>query len=376
MASAPRIQSQAAEHCARGVRLAEQGRLDEAMESFREAMRLDRRLTAAHYNLGNALVAAGRGAEACAAYRSAIAIEPNFSLGFRNLGLALLETDDVDGAVRALRQAVELDPQDTGAVSSLAIALLRRGDLHDALAALERNFGRVPNKTRDLSLKAVALERLGDSDGARRLLDFDRLILTIRPAAPPGYRDVAAFNAALAEHVLDHPSLDRSPAQHATRGGRHSGDLLPDSAPVIAALESVIEGTVQRYVDSGARIGAHPFLATAPDSVVLTAWAVVLDRGGYQIPHVHPAGWLSGLYYARVPEPLPERPHEGWIEFGRPDPVIAGGADTATRLIRPEAGSMVLFPSYFYHRTLPFDTPGPRISIAFDVMPDASPDSA
>jgi Putative 2OG-Fe(II) oxygenase len=30
---------------------------------------------------------------------------------------------------------------------------------------------------------------------------------------------------------------------------------------------------------------------------------------------------------------------------------------------------MILFPSYFYHRTIPFAAPEVRISIAFDAMP-------
>ncbi len=30
---------------------------------------------------------------------------------------------------------------------------------------------------------------------------------------------------------------------------------------------------------------------------------------------------------------------------------------------------MFLFPSYFYHRTVPFENEQNRISIAFDIMP-------
>jgi hypothetical protein len=30
---------------------------------------------------------------------------------------------------------------------------------------------------------------------------------------------------------------------------------------------------------------------------------------------------------------------------------------------------MILFPSYFYHRTIPFEASETRISIAFDAMP-------
>jgi hypothetical protein len=36
-------------------------------------------------------------------------------------------------------------------------------------------------------------------------------------------------------------------------------------------------------------------------------------------------------------------------------------------MIRPEEGLMLLFPSYMYHRTIPFAGDGTRISIAFDV---------
>ena len=32
-------------------------------------------------------------------------------------------------------------------------------------------------------------------------------------------------------------------------------------------------------------------------------------------------------------------------------------------------GRLVLFPSWFWHRTLPFAQAGERISVAFDVMP-------
>ena len=352
----------------RGVRLSQSGRHDEAIECFRAAVRLDASLVAPRFNLGNALMAAGRIAEACDAYRAAVDIDPHCTIAYRNLGLALLEKDDLDAAVAALSRAEELDPADRATVSSLAIALTRSGELDAALLALERNLARAPHETRDLALKAVLLEQTGDRASVHRLLDFERFIVASTPAAVAGYADAPTFNAALEAHVLSHSSLARAPPEHATRGGLHSDDLLTDSAPVIAALEGLIQSAVQGYVETC----EHPFADTAPEDVVLTAWAVVMERGGHQIPHVHPAGWLSGVYYLRVPETSSERPHEGWIEFGRPDPLLGMVAEPETRLVRPRSGSFVLFPSYVYHRTLPFETPGPRISIAFDVMPEGA----
>jgi hypothetical protein len=37
--------------------------------------------------------------------------------------------------------------------------------------------------------------------------------------------------------------------------------------------------------------------------------------------------------------------------------------------VAPRSGDLLLFPSYFAHRTWPTGVATPRISVAFDVMP-------
>ena len=61
--------------------------------------------------------------------------------------------------------------------------------------------------------------------------------------------------------------------------------------------------------------------------------------------------------------------HDGWIAFAETAAMLDGKPDPAARLIQPEEGLMVLFPSYFYHSTVPFETDETRISVAFDLMP-------
>jgi hypothetical protein len=68
----------------------------------------------------------------------------------------------------------------------------------------------------------------------------------------------------------------------------------------------------------------------------------------------------------RVPGPG----QAGWIEFGRPPEHFHGSVEPEVRAFQPEEGLMLLFPSYFYHRTVPFESAGTRISIAFDVLPE------
>ena len=91
------------------------------------------------------------------------------------------------------------------------------------------------------------------------------------------------------------------------------------------------------------------------------------------MPHIHPSAWLSGVYYVRLPEIIgqPGQGEAGWIEFGRPPEHFHCTAEPEVRVFEPEPGLMLLFPSYFYHRTVPFESADMRISISFDVLPKA-----
>ena len=179
------------------------------------------------------------------------------------------------------------------------------------------------------------------------------------------------FNQALAEHILAHPTLVVAPTSHATRQGRHTGELLAEPKGPVAGLEARINEAVAAYIRALPQDPDHPFLANPPERWRLTAWSVVLEAQGHQVPHIHPA-WLSGVYYVKVPQVVAsdEARRAGWIEFGRPNPQIPATVEPEIRAYRPEEGLMVLFPSYFYHHTVPFETGEQRISIAFDVLRD------
>ncbi|MDH4023777.1 MAG: 2OG-Fe(II) oxygenase family protein, partial [Gammaproteobacteria bacterium] len=59
----------------------------------------------------------------------------------------------------------------------------------------------------------------------------------------------------------------------------------------------------------------------------------------------------------------------GALEFGQLPARVIHTREPERRIVAPVAGRLVVFPSYFYHRTLPFVSGEQRISIAFDVMP-------
>ena len=98
-------------------------------------------------------------------------------------------------------------------------------------------------------------------------------------------------------------------------------------------------------------------------------WALVLGTQGHERPHIHFSGWLSGCYYVQTSDVLTSEDdgRQGWIEFGEPLPVYRSRPESRTKWVRPEEGSMVLFPSFVFHRTAPFVAEAKRICIAFDV---------
>jgi hypothetical protein len=60
---------------------------------------------------------------------------------------------------------------------------------------------------------------------------------------------------------------------------------------------------------------------------------------------------------------------DGVLTFGQPS-IVTTPALPAEFSVRPSVGMLVLFPSYFWHGTVPFFSDQARLTVAFDVVPD------
>ena len=384
------------------------GRVDAAIGAYRRAVERDPERAEAHLNLGQALRAKGDLDGAAEALGRAAALRPDHAGTLLRIGLVRHAQGDLDGAEDSFRRAFAMESENAEACFALGNVLYAQGRLDEAIATygqaaalrediLDASFevgkprhvhahldrgdpgaalkacddllARQPGQSGALAMKAVALREAGETDRARSLLDFDRLLRHERCAPPENFGDIGALNAALAAHVRGHPSLQAAPESYSMERGRSTGELLPGRGAA-AAFRALVEDAVDRYRTAMPQERSHPFLADIPDRVRITAWGVILDEGAYQVPHIHPSAWLSGVYYVELPPTLgaDDEGTAGWIEFGRPYWDFRIRAEPETRLIEPEEGLMLLFPSYMFHRTLPFSGLGERISIAFDVL--------
>lgn len=356
-----------------GSALADLARLDDAARAFREALAIDPAFVAARNNLGSALLRQAAHAEALDCFQRVVAADPGFPHAQYNVGVALAALGRQDEAHAAYQRALANDPADLMTLNNLVLSSLHRGEAAAALALCDRYLELSPANRKPLAYKAAALIELGRRDEAAELLDFARLIMRKAIATPAGHASVEAFNAALAAHIQQHPSLAFEPPEKSTVGGSQTGELMLEQRSVASLLGAAIRDAVPEYMAKlRAALPEHPYVRQLPARYRLATWAVVLRAAGHQGPHFHPDGYISGVYYVRLPSTMRGgADHAGWIEFGRTGDAIGNRADPLIELVQPEEGTLLLFPSYFYHRTIPFQGQEPRISLAFDVLPGA-----
>lgn len=99
-------------------------------------------------------------------------------------------------------------------------------------------------------------------------------------------------------------------------------------------------------------------------------WANVNDQDFAHRQHSHPNNFLAGVYYVAVP------PDSGEIVFYDPRPQAhvlepkvreRNPFNSAKRRITPQAGRLLLFPSWFEHSVDANRSGVPRVSIAFNL---------
>lgn len=275
---------------------------------------------------------------------------------------------DLAGAIALYRQALDRGELNHPIGINLAMALLRAGEPAEALTLCDRLLAASPSITTPLALKCAALERLGDSQALTDLMGLDRFVAVIDVAAARGFADMDGFHAALEAELAAHPSLTFEPEGLVTRAGRQSDELARAETPGIAALAALARDALASHAVA---VGGndHPWLRARPDAWSLTLWGTILSPGGAVEPHIHAPNWLSGVYYPSFPADLTGA-EDGWFAIGAlPEALGSGGGG---HLREPRAGRMILFPSYLWHCTLPFGGRDPRISFAFDLVPEGT----
>src|SRR5437667_5927387 len=116
-----------------GLALVRQGKLSEAIEHFKTALRIKPDYPDAHTNVGAALADQGKLAEAIDYYREALQSKPDDALAHYNWGVALARQGKMEEAIGHYRQALQSKPNYAEAHNNVGAALADQGKLAEAI---------------------------------------------------------------------------------------------------------------------------------------------------------------------------------------------------------------------------------------------------
>jgi len=168
-------------HMNLGLALLQQGKLDEAATSYKEALELRPNDVEGLLNLGNILGDLGKPDEAIACYRKALVVSPDFPDVHNSLGATLYGLGMLDEAVASYHRALEIRPDFVMAINNLAATLMAQGkptaalniarrslqieETDDAKAILVSCLGRVRGVTESEGLRPLMLRALSEPWG-------------------------------------------------------------------------------------------------------------------------------------------------------------------------------------------------------------------
>jgi tetratricopeptide (TPR) repeat protein len=348
------------------------GQADAALAAFDRAVGLAPDDAGAHAERANILAELERFEDAADAGACSLGRDPNAAPVWSNQGWILVQLGRLDDAIDACRKAIAIDPGFAPARYHLGLAQQAAGDLAASATALEAAIAANPRYVRALATLGLVRAAMGDAAATGRIFDHENMVGLHRIRTVPGYDGVEQFNRALIGHLKRHDSLMWNRPNRSTIDGSQTLDIAGDRANPVVALRAAIDEAVAGHVTAMTERDQSGFYRRPPAAWDLVIWGVILKAGGHQDPHNHPSGYLSGVYYLSVPDEVGQANGEaGFLEFGQSNVAGPDGRQLAAgrrRAVQPEAGLMALFPSYFWHRTLPFESLEERICVAFDVL--------
>jgi tetratricopeptide (TPR) repeat protein len=346
------------------------GDLTQATEALDQALRVFGNDDALWATKAALLQGAGdaRGAYECLAPRVERAQAPPVLLV--RAGLSALDFDPAK-ALSLAERAIRSLPDNSSARSLLTAAQLGVGEARAALQNCDALLAQAPDDQYFIALQTTALRLLGDERYAQ-LCDYRHLVLPLLIEPPAPWTDLPGFLADLTASLnrLHDPNGHALLFQSLRHGTETTQDLTRNADPAIRGLFAAFAKPIERYLEHAGQ-GTDVLRRRNHGKWRFNgSWSVRLRNRGFHMSHVHPRGWISSAFYVELPDVMAEaRTDEGILSFGKPGLLTIPPLEPEYS-VRPAPGMLVLFPSYFWHATVPFQSPQPRLTVAFDAVPE------
>ena len=233
------------------------------------------------------------------------------------LGILLDERGQLEEALSINSAVAQAFPHAAALQLNLAHTLLRLGRGRDALAVVAPIRAAIPDLQQAITYEGMALKQTGDPRHDW-LCNYKDHVQAFDLDTPPGFADIAAFNAALSASLRGMLDAGDHPLDQSLRwGAQTSYNLKFSDDPVIRAYFTALEAPVTAYINGLPDDAAHPLVGRKTGRFAFSGgWSVLLRPGGFHVNHTHPEGWISSSYYVSLPA------SHGWrVGSGRLDQV-------------------------------------------------------
>ncbi|MEJ0037488.1 MAG: TIGR02466 family protein [Gammaproteobacteria bacterium] len=183
----------------------------------------------------------------------------------------------------------------------------------------------------------------------------------------PLMRAPAVLGRALVQGLIDHFATQATRDNNTSPNLTHTEMLRPGDSPLFVEAASLI---TPKLMDFGAQLFGERM-----GWALKEMWVNVLETGGHQAMHNHANSFISGVIYLTPTHPgsqtvFMKSPGGTDFMFRNDHKGMTPNPFCADKWISPppQAGDMVLFPSYVMH-AVPPNQGERRISLAFNAIP-------
>ena len=400
---------------------------EEAKRYFDKAISLNQDYDEAYYNLGLLFKDVEDYKNAKKYYQKTILINPNHINVYNNLGNMCNILGEKKNAIKYFNKAIEINPENAQAYNNLGNRFKESGEYKKSIEAYSKAIQINPNlhqvyenlgnvfrikknfkkaieyfeKSKSENSKAQLLECIYFLYGLKNYKEkletyakkdfLNRRIGTISSyvSATTSLKNIFPFCKNPIEYFyktnigndlfnkekiqknllsfLENSDLVWEPSSKTTtKGYRTTGNLFEGNNIKFKKLIELIKKALtcyrQKFSNSDDLI-----IKKWPKKYTLNAWYVKLIQQGYQTSHIHPEGWISGVFYLKVPKFI--NGQDGAIILTLDGYDYPANKKLPNLIHSPKDFDLILFPSSLFHRTIPLKSKETRHVIAFDLVP-------
>ena len=348
-----------------------------AKKYYQKTIQLNPNHINVYNNLGLIFSIFGKNKEAINLFKKAIEVNPKNAFAYNNIGNRYKELGEYEKSIEAYKKAIEINQNIQQVYENLGNVFKIKKDFKKAIEYFK--------KSNSENSKAQLLECIYFQHGLKKYrekleiyVSATRSLKNIYPFCknPIEYfyktnieNDLinkSKFQKDLLNYLEKIDSIWEPSSKTTKKGFQTTGNLFEKDKFEIKCLIKIIEKTIILYKKRFSN-SEDLIIKKWPSKSTLNAWYVKLIQQGYQNSHIHPDGWISGVFYLKVPKFT--NGQDGSIKLTLDGYDYPVDKKLPSLVHSPKDFDLILFPSSLFHGTIPFKSKETRHVIAFDLVP-------